>query len=66
MNITVNGEKRDIPQGSTASDLLSLLEMQNDKVAMEVNMEIVPRSQHSEFRFNEGDKVEIVRAIGGG
>lgn len=66
MKITVNGESREIPENTTAIDLLSLLEMQNDKIAMEVNMEIVPRSQHSEFRFSDGDKVEIVRAIGGG
>ena len=66
MNISVNGEIREIPKDSTALDLLSLLDMQNAKVAMEINMEIVPRSQHSEFRLSDGDKVEIVRAIGGG
>jgi sulfur carrier protein len=66
MKITVNGEPREIPENSTATDLLIMLEMQNDKIAMEVNMEIVPRSQHAEFRFSDGDKVEIVRAIGGG
>lgn len=66
MNIIINGESQKVTDGCTAAELVNLLQMQNDKIAMEVNLEIVPRSQYPDFRFNEGDKVEIVRAIGGG
>ncbi|MDX1812681.1 MAG: sulfur carrier protein ThiS [Gammaproteobacteria bacterium] len=66
MNIIVNGENREIPDNSTAADLIATLDMTNARIAMEVNMEIIPRSQHADFRLHEGDKIEIVRAIGGG
>ncbi len=66
MNITVNGKTHNVPDSCTAKTLIDLLNMQNDKIAMEVNRDIVPRSQYAEFSFNENDKIEIVRAIGGG
>ena len=66
MNTIVNGETQTVADQCTAADLVNLLNMQNDKIAMEVNMEIVPRSQYTKFQFSEGDKIEIVRAIGGG
>jgi len=66
MNIFVNGEARDVSQDFTAEELVKLLDLQNTKIAMEVNLEIIPRSQYSEYTFKEGDKVEVVRAIGGG
>jgi len=66
MNIFVNGESHDVSQNFTAEDLVIKLELQNAKIAMEVNLEIIPRSQYSNHTFQEGDKIEIVRAIGGG
>ena len=66
MNIFVNGESHDVSQSFTAEELIKLLDLQNTKIAMEVNLEIIPRSQYSEYTFQDGDKVEIVRAIGGG
>ena len=66
MNIFVNGETQEVSQNFTAEDLVNKLELQNTKIAMEVNQEIVPRSQYNNHAFQEGDKVEIVRAIGGG
>ena len=66
MKVIVNGKIQELPEGSKAADLVHALNMQNDKIAMEVNMEIIPRSQYPNFQLNEGDKVEIVRAIGGG
>ncbi len=66
MIIHINGESRDVPSSCSAQALIEFLEMQNDKIAMEVNMEIVPRSTYPNFTLHEGDKVEIVRAIGGG
>ncbi len=66
MKIIVNGEPRQVPEGCTARQLLELLELGDARVAMEVNLEIVPRSRHAEHVLREGDRVEVVRAIGGG
>lgn len=66
MIISINGESRDVPDQCNAKALVELLDMQNDKIAMEVNREIVPRSTYDSFILNNGDSVEIVRAIGGG
>ena len=66
MNISVNGETHKVPDNCSAKSLVEILGMQNDKIAMEVNREILPRSQYETFTFNENDQIEIVRAIGGG
>ncbi|MFW5454915.1 sulfur carrier protein ThiS [Thioalkalivibrio sulfidiphilus] len=66
MDITLNGETRSVPDGLTAAGLLEHLEMTGQRLAMEVNGEIVPRGLHAEHRIQPGDRVEIVRAIGGG
>lgn len=66
IEITLNGEPREVPENLTAADLLELLEMAGRRVAMEVNREIVPRSRYAEHRLQQDDQVEIVRAIGGG
>jgi sulfur carrier protein len=66
MRLHVNGQPTDLPPGFTARQLLERLELAGARVAMEVNGEIVPRSIHAEHRLKDGDKVEIVHAIGGG
>lgn len=66
MIVMVNGEEKNIPDNASASELVALLDLQNVKIAMEVNREIIPRSQYAEVKLNNGDTIEIVRAIGGG
>jgi sulfur carrier protein len=66
MQITVNGETQDIEEGATAADLIDLLGLTEQRVAVEVNLEIVPRSEYTAHRLHSGDRIEIVRAIGGG
>ena len=66
MQITVNGESREIPPGATAQGLVELLELTGRRLAMEVNGEIVPRSQHATRTLATGDRIEIVHAVGGG
>ena len=66
MEIQLNGETREIPDNSTAQDLVALLELTGKRLAMEVNREIVPRTQYAAHRLHAGDRVEIVHAIGGG
>ncbi len=66
MHIYLNGEAREIPDNTTAEDLVDSLGLTGKRIAMEVNMEIVPRSQYATHRFQPGDKIEVVQAIGGG
>ncbi len=66
MQITVNGEPREVAEGLLLSDLVAQLPLQGSRYAVEVNEELVPRSEHREYRLAPGDKVEIVQAIGGG
>jgi thiamine biosynthesis protein ThiS len=67
MLIILNGESHEVRQDCTVADLLAALNLTHGKrLAVEVNQEIVPRSQFESQRLNSGDRVEIVHAIGGG
>lgn len=66
MQIRVNGELREIRDGITIADLLGELELTGKRVAVELNSEIAPRSQHASRQLQANDMVEIVQAIGGG
>jgi sulfur carrier protein len=65
MRLTVNGEPRELPPGTTVADLLARLPP-GRPCAVEVNREIVPRSLHAARELVEGDAVEIVGFVGGG
>ena len=66
MQIIVNGETRKVPEGLTAGALVESLELTGRRLAMEVNGEIVPKSEHPRLTLKSGDRVEIVHAVGGG
>jgi thiamine biosynthesis protein ThiS len=66
IQIVVNGEPREIPQGSGISALLLHLGLPNDRVAIERNLEILPRSLWPATTVQQGDKYEIVHLVGGG
>ncbi|MFP6765872.1 MAG: sulfur carrier protein ThiS [Planctomycetaceae bacterium] len=66
MQISINGESRTIPTESTVADLLKELEMQSKYVAVERNLELVPRAIHGDCRLEDGDQLEIVTLVGGG
>ena len=66
MELTVNGEKRAVPDGATVSKLLELLQVMPERVVVEVNLTILKRAEHAGTVLQEGDQVEIVRLIGGG
>ena len=66
MEITLNGESREIPDDISAAGLIEMLNLSGKRLAMEVNREIVPRSTLAQLRLRAGDNVEIVHAIGGG
>lgn len=64
--IFVNGEQRPMVAPRTVARLLEELELADKRVAVEVNQEIVPRSRYQAHQLQNADRVEIVRAIGGG
>ena len=66
IRILVNGETREVPEGLGISGLLSHLGLPPDRVAIERNLEILPRSQWPATTVQAGDKYEIVHLVGGG
>ncbi len=66
MEIFVNGESRQLPEEMTVRRLLEEMALTDKRLAVEVNLEIVPRSRHVSHILRAGDRVEIVHAIGGG
>ncbi len=66
ITIRVNGEPRPVPAGCTLDQLLARMDMAGQRVAVERNEDVVPRSEYAATRLQDGDRVEIIRAIGGG
>ncbi|HVJ21610.1 MAG TPA: sulfur carrier protein ThiS [Polyangiaceae bacterium] len=66
MQITVNGESREIPDGLTVLDLVQTLGLGDGPVAVERNREVVPRAEHGTTRLSALDVIEIVHFVGGG
>jgi thiamine biosynthesis protein ThiS len=66
IQIIVNGERREVPEGLGVSGLLSHLGLPADRVAIERNLEILPRSQWIATAVQPGDRYEIVQLVGGG
>lgn len=66
MIVYLNGEEKSLDDGLKLGDLINQLELGGKRLAVEINQEIVPKSQHGEYELKPGDKIEIVHAIGGG
>ena len=66
IRITLNGEERRIPAATSVAALLELLARPAQRVAVERNQEIVPRTRFAEEILAAGDRVEIVQFVGGG
>lgn len=66
ITIQLNGEQRDIPPGLTLSGLLEHLQFPTDRVAVERNLEIVPRRRWDVTAVEAGDRLEVVHFVGGG
>jgi thiamine biosynthesis protein ThiS len=66
MKITLNGEDRTVQPDASLGELLEMLDLKGKRIAVEVNREIVPRSEYDNFKLTESDTIEIVNAIGGG
>ena len=66
MEVIVNGESREVPPQINLQDLLRLLELKEDRVAVELNRDIVRRDRWPEIRLHNQDRLEIVQFVGGG
>ena len=66
LHIQVNGEDRTVPDDATLASLVEALGLDPRKVAIERNLEIVPRSLHPTIPLTNGDRIEIVQFVGGG
>ncbi|MCG6937274.1 MAG: sulfur carrier protein ThiS [Gammaproteobacteria bacterium] len=64
--IILNGEKKQVDSNSSIEQLLKILNLENKRLAVEINQNIIPRSEFNSHILKESDKVEIVQAIGGG
>ena len=66
IEISINGEPRRVPAGSTLSELVKLLDLAPERLAIELNLKIVRRNQWEETLLQPGDALEIVHFVGGG
>ncbi|HVN02686.1 MAG TPA: sulfur carrier protein ThiS [Caulobacteraceae bacterium] len=66
MRLTVNGEEREVAAAISIEALVALLGLDRRKLAVERNLEIVPRSMFADTRLADGDRIEIVAFVGGG
>lgn len=66
MTVTINGERREIPDGLNVVKLLDHLGMSNGRVAIERNLDILPRAQWQTTQVQSNDSFEIVHFVGGG
>ena len=64
--LQVNGTSREFPFGSNVENMIAALQLSGKRFAIELNGEIVPKSRHAATILNNGDKLEVVVAVGGG
>ena len=66
MKLHINGDERTFDSPLTLAALIEVLGMKPDRVAVELNRDIVPRDRWAETRLNDGDRLEVVHFVGGG
>jgi sulfur carrier protein len=66
MQLIINGQQQNFDNSMNIQQLIEKLSLQNKRIAVEYNGEIIPRSSFSETMLNEGDQLEIIIAVGGG
>lgn len=66
MQLVVNGDSLEAPDGTTVAGLLSQLGLEGRPCAVEVNQELTPKSDHTQRTLAPGDRVEVVTLVGGG
>ena len=66
MNVVINGEPADVPEGTTVAGALATLDLPERGVAVALDREVVPRGQWSRTTLGDGSRLEVVRAVQGG
>ena len=66
VTVVVNGERRTLPAGFTARDLVVLLGLEGRPLAVEHNEQVVPRARLADCTLSDGDRLELVTLVGGG
>jgi sulfur carrier protein len=66
LQLQINGKPSELPRDSNIEQLVASLQLEGKRYAIELNGEIVPKSRHAATRLNNGDKLEVVVAVGGG
>ena len=66
MVVSVNGKPLDLPDGISVDGLLDHLKVKREYTAVAINREITPKSRYADTRLKDGDRVEVVRPMGGG
>lgn len=66
ISVTVNGEPRELAAGCTVADLIEQMGLSGKRLAVEIDQDIIPRSQHASTQLAAGNRIEVVHAIGGG
>ncbi|HHT9159383.1 MAG: thiamine biosynthesis protein ThiS [Planctomycetes bacterium GWF2_39_10] len=66
MKITLNGELKECPDGITVEKLLDLYKIDKNRTAVELNLQVVPRKEHSSRILKEADVLEVITFVGGG
>ncbi|MHC2069038.1 sulfur carrier protein ThiS [Bremerella sp. T1] len=66
MKIRINEEERDIADGASVADVIATLSLNPKFIAVEVNLELIPRDEHATHTLTEGDQLEVVTLVGGG
>lgn len=66
IEVHINGQARRLPEGMTLGAMVQQLELQPQQIAIEVNLQLVPRAEHHAYELAAGDCVEIVTLVGGG
>ena len=66
VQVSVNGERHCLPQDTSLTSLLTRLNLMSQRIAIERNAQIVPKSQYEQTVLESGDQIEVITAIGGG
>jgi thiamine biosynthesis protein ThiS len=66
MKLTVNGNEREVADGTAIAQLIEQLKLRSDRIATERNLKVVPKAQYAQTALADGDRLEIVTFVGGG
>jgi thiamine biosynthesis protein ThiS len=66
LRLIINGENREVPDSLNVAELLKLLNLSSERVAIELNRNVIRRADWSNIKLNENDKLEIIHFVGGG